>query len=175
MKQPIHKTGLWNPYVAGVLLGLVLTAAFYVMGLGLGASGLTSRSSAVIAHTVAPKVVEANDYLKRYYQPGHRHPLINWIVFQMIGVFIGGLIGSLTGKRFNATVARGPRSTIGLRLSMACLGGILVGFSSRLARGCTSGQALSGGATMVVGSWVFMLALFAAAFLAAVLVRREWL
>ena len=109
MKQPIHKTGLWNPYVAGVMLGLVLMAAFYVMGIGLGASGLTSRASAVIAHTVALNAIETNGYLKRYYQSGDRYPLINWIVFQMIGVFIGGLIGSLTCKRFNTTVARGPR------------------------------------------------------------------
>ncbi len=40
--------------------------------------------------------------------------------------------------------------------------------------GCTSGQALSGGATMVVGSWVFMMTVFATAFAAAYFVRREW-
>jgi uncharacterized protein len=43
-----------------------------------------------------------------------------------------------------------------------------------LARGCTSGQALSGGALLSVGSWVFMLALFAAGFGAARLARKLW-
>jgi uncharacterized membrane protein YedE/YeeE len=175
MKQPIHKMGLWNPYVAGIVLGLVLTAAFYVMGVGLGASGMTSRTTAVITHAAAPDTVETNGYLKRYYQPGDKYPLINWVVFQVIGLLIGGTIGSLTGKRFNLSVSRGPNASVGMRLGLACLGGILVGLSSRLARGCTSGQALSGGATMVVGSWVFMLALFATAFIAAMWVRRQWL
>ena len=38
-----------NPYVAGVGLGLVLLAAFVVMGRGLGASGAFASSSASIA------------------------------------------------------------------------------------------------------------------------------
>ena len=29
----------WNPYVSGIGLGLVLLAAFVVMGRGIGASG----------------------------------------------------------------------------------------------------------------------------------------
>ena len=33
----------WNPYVAGILLGLVLLSSFLVMGKGLGASGPANR------------------------------------------------------------------------------------------------------------------------------------
>ena len=33
----------WNPYLAGVLLGLVLLASFLIMGKGLGASGAANR------------------------------------------------------------------------------------------------------------------------------------
>ncbi|MCB1570869.1 MAG: YeeE/YedE family protein, partial [Xanthomonadales bacterium] len=53
-------------------------------------------------------------------------------------------------------------------------GGALMGVGAMLARGCTSGQALSGGAVLSVGSWVFMLALFASAYLIAPLLRRLW-
>ena len=37
-------------------------------------------------------------------------------------------------------------------------------YGARLARGCTSGQALSGGAVLSVGSWAFALAIFASAY-----------
>jgi uncharacterized membrane protein YedE/YeeE len=49
-----------------------------------------------------------------------------------------------------------------------------MGFGTRLARGCTSGLALSGGALLSVGAWVFMLAIFAAGYAVAPLVRRQW-
>jgi len=50
-----------------------------------------------------------------------------------------------------------------------------MGIGAKLARGCTSGQALTGGALLSVGSWTFVIVAFAAAFLVAPLVRRQWL
>ena len=49
-----------------------------------------------------------------------------------------------------------------------------MGFATRVARGCTSGQALTGGAMLSVGSWVFMVAIFAGAYATARLVKRQW-
>jgi len=49
-----------------------------------------------------------------------------------------------------------------------------MGFAAKLARGCTSGQALSGGALMSVGAWAFMLAVFAGGYAAAWFLRRQW-
>jgi hypothetical protein len=51
---------------------------------------------------------------------------------------------------------------------------VIVGFASRLAQGCTSGQALSGGALLLTGSMVFMLCLFAGGYATAWFVRRQW-
>jgi len=45
---------------------------------------------------------------------------------------------------------------------------------AKLARGCTSGQALSGGAVLNAGAWAFMMMVFAGAYAAAGLVRRQW-
>ena len=56
----------------------------------------------------------------------------------------------------------------------AIAGGVLMGFAARLARGCTSGQALTGGAVMAFGSWIFMLAVFAGGYVTAPLARRQW-
>ena len=60
------------------------------------------------------------------------------------------------------------------RWAYAFVGGALMGYGARLARGCTSGQALSGGAVMSVGSWAFMFAVFAGGYGLAWFVRRLW-
>ncbi len=175
MKEFEYAQGYWNPYVAGVALGLVLLLTFYLMGTGLGASGAVARTAAVVAHGVAPTAVESNGYFKEFYSGAKGSPLVNWMVFEVLGVFIGGLLGSLTAGRFKPMIARGPGAGGGLRLGLAFVGGLIGGIGTRFAMGCTSGQALSGGATMALGSWVFMMAVFAAAFIFAPVVRRQWL
>lgn len=174
MQAPEYAKGYWNPYVAGVALGLVLLLSFYLMGTGLGASGAVVRTAAVVAHQVAPDAVEQNGYFKSFFKPGKKHPFQNRIVFMVIGVFLGGFVAALTARRFKPEVGRGPTASVGLRLTLALVGGVIGGVGTRFAIGCTSGQALSGGATMAVGSWVFMMAVFATAFGAAYFVRREW-
>jgi uncharacterized membrane protein YedE/YeeE len=174
MTELEYAKGYWNPYVAGVALGLVLLLTFYLMGTGLGASGAVARTSAVIAHAAAPTAVEQNSYYKGFYKPGGKNPMNSWMVFEMLGVFIGGFVAVLTARRFNPSIGRGPSAGVGLRLTLAFFGGAIGGIGTRFAMGCTSGQALSGGATMAVGSWAFMMALFAAAFVTAYFVRREW-
>ena len=42
---------------------------------------------------------------------------------------------------------------------LGLVGGILVGFGARLADGCTSGHALSGGLQLAVSSWLFLTAM----------------
>ena len=56
----------------------------------------------------------------------------------------------------------------------AFLGGAFMGYGARLARGCTSGQALSGGAVLSVGSWAFMFAVFGGAYALAYFVKKLW-
>jgi uncharacterized membrane protein YedE/YeeE len=73
------------------------------------------------------------------------------------------------------TVEKGPKITVNRRLLFAFLGGGLMGIGAKLARGCTSGQALTGGAVLNVGSWAFMLCVFAGAYAMAYFVRRQWL
>ncbi len=174
MEEPQYAKGYWNPYVAGVALGLVLLLCFYLTGSGLGASGAVARTAAVTAHVVSPEWVEHNGYFQEFYKQSGKHPFVNQVVFMVIGVFLGGLVAVITARRFVPMVARGPNAGVGFRLSLAFVGGALGGVGTRLAMGCTSGQALSGGATMALGSWVFMMAVFGAAFVTAYFVRREW-
>ncbi len=162
----------WNPYVAGVGLGLTLLIAFVVLGTGLGASGGLARVAAVGAHVVAPEAVDANGYFGGWFESGS--PLRHYLVFMGLGTLFGGFISALAARRVRAQVERGARSSVRLRLALALGGGVLVGVASRLAQGCTSGQALTGGALLLTGSWAFTAAVFVGGFAAAWFVRKEW-
>jgi len=89
-------------------------------------------------------------------------------------VLIGGLISGLIAGRVRRTVDKGARITVSTRMIYAFGGGILIGLGSKIARGCTSGQALTGGALLSVGSWFFMIAVFASAYAVAYLFNRQW-
>lgn len=167
------ETRYWNPYLAGTGIGLTLLASFYVLGSGLGASGAFTQFLAAAGEKFAPAWTESNHYLRQYAGEG-KNPLKDWMVFQFAGVFLGGLIGALTAGRLKPEVERGPHASTWGRLLWAFAGGAMTGIAARLARGCTSGQALSGGAQLSLGSWAFMMAVFAAAFSLAYFVRRQW-
>ncbi len=163
----------WNPYLAGLGIGATLLAAFYVLGTGLGASGALTQFTAWGAQALAPGWAEANHYLKTYVADG-KNPLKDWMVFQFAGIFVGGLLGALTAGRVKPQVERGETMSAGGRLMLAFAGGAITGVAARLARGCTSGQALSGGSQLALGSWAFMMCVFAGGYLLAYFVRRQW-
>lgn len=164
----------WNPYVAGVGLGLVLLAAYVLMGRGLGASGAISSVAAMTVETVSPEHAANNAFYKGYLENGYGSPLKSWLVFEVLGVLLGGFLSAALAKRLTKKISKGPRISVQTRLWFAMAGGVLMGVGAKFARGCTSGQGLSGGAVLNVGSWVFMLAVFAAAYALAYSVRRLW-
>jgi uncharacterized membrane protein YedE/YeeE len=163
----------WNPYLAGIALGLVLLSSFLVMGFGMGASGAANRLGIFGVDLMVPGVV-SGEYFDRYLRSGS-HILDDWLVFEVIGVLLGGLVGAYSAGRMRGGVEMGERRiSPWARLGLALLGGIIMGLGARFARGCTSGQALTGGSLLSVGSWIFMMAVFAGGYLVAPLVRRQW-
>lgn len=163
-----------NPYLVGIGLGLVLLAAFVIMGRGLGASGAFSSLVASGVNQVAPDHAASNTYYQEYIGDGTVNPLKDWLVFEVLGVFVGGLISGLLAHRIKIKVEKGDRISTRNRLIFAFVGGGLMGFGAKLARGCTSGQALTGGALLNLGSWVFMMMVFAGAYGMAYFMRRQW-
>jgi uncharacterized protein len=162
-----------DPYLAGVGLGLVLLAAFVLTGHGLGASGAFATTAAGTVAAVAPDYASANAYFGRYVASPDG-PWRDWLLFEVIGVFIGGFLSAALAGRLRRDVERGAGVTIRARLVAAFAGGAVMGLGAVLARGCTSGQALTGGALLSVGSWGFMLTAFAAAYAAAPLLKGSW-
>jgi len=162
-----------HPYLGGILLGLVLFLAFFITGNGLGASGGMNRLLVVVEDAIVPEHVDTTPYLLEM-AGGDRNPLDNWVVFVTIGVVIGGAFSGWLNGRLVVETNKGPRVPVRLRWVMAFVGGAFMGYGARFARGCTSGQALSGGAVLSVGSWAFMFAVFAGAYALAYFVRRLW-
>lgn len=162
----------WSPYVAGVALGLVVTATYLVMGHGPGASGAFAHVAARVEGIVAPEHAASNAFLAGYLESGRLWA--QWIVVEVIGIALGGLLGAWSAGRLGWRLDAGPRVGAVRRLLLAFAGGATVGLASRIAQGCTSGVALSGGAVFAPGAWAFTAAFMAGGFVTAQLARRLW-
>jgi hypothetical protein len=151
-----------------------MVGAFVIAGRGIGASGFLTRSIATVQNQLLPELTEKSTYFARYFS-GPNHPLDNWLTYFAIGLVLGSIFMALVLKNWKIEVLRGDRISTAGRLMWAFAGGGFIGFAARLARGCTSGQALVGGAELMVGAWVFMLCIFAGGYLTAYLVRKQWI
>jgi hypothetical protein len=169
-----HKTKYMNPYIAGVLLGVVLLAAFYLTGRGLGASGAMKSVVVSTVETVAHNKAETSGFYAKYIS-GDQNPMKSWLVFQVLGVLVGGFLSGALAGRLKWTTERSPNISSGKRIMMAVIGGVLFGFGSQFGRGCTSGAALSGMATLSLAGFVTMMGIFGTAFLFAYFFRKNWI
>ncbi|MDH7516704.1 MAG: YeeE/YedE thiosulfate transporter family protein [Bacteroidota bacterium] len=164
-----------NAYLAGFLLGLLLTVTFYVTGRGLGASGAMKSVTVAAVQAVAPQHTQETHFYQEYRNEHGGNPLKAWLVFEVIGVFLGAFLSGLLSNRLNLTLERGPRTMTKVRIMGALVGGALFGFGAQLARGCTSGAALSGMAVLSTGGILTMVAIFGGAYAFAYFFRKLWL
>jgi len=164
-----------NPYLGGVLLGLVLLAANFVSGRGLGASGAVKSVVATTIEAVDKDAVSTMPFMAEYAGSPSGNPMKAWLGLQMLGVIVGGcLAGAVAGRR-KLKVEHSPKITSKRRLVFALAGGILFGLGSQLGRGSTTCSALSGMAVLSLGGFVTMMAIFGTAFALAYFFRRNWI
>lgn len=164
----------WPWWQAGLLLGLLSIVTFYTADYYLSTSTTFSRAAGMLVGLVAPEHVAANAYWQKV------KPVVDWQFMLVIGIPIGAYLAArlsqgivhfstqlpdLWVSRFGTS--RGQRWVVGI------LGGILVGFGARLADGCTSGHALSGGLQLAASSWLFLVAMMLSGVITARLVFRR--
>lgn len=164
---------LWSPLLAGIALGLVLLMTFLITGHGLGASGFFTRFTAWLGGELMRPATLANAYLGPFLKAA-TGPLANWISWEIVGVMIGALLAAAAGGRFRLRLDGAKNVGGGSRILFALAGGVLSGFGARLARGCTSGLGLSGGATLAVAAFLFLIGFFIGGIVIGYLVRRAW-
>jgi uncharacterized membrane protein YedE/YeeE len=164
-----------NPYLGGVLLGLLVLVTVFITGRGLGASGAVKSAVVTTSNTVAPKATEANAYMCQVLSDGHS-PMNSWLVFETLGLLLGGILsGIVFGRMKKFRIDKGPQISNRKRLILALIGGALFGLGSQFGRGCTSGAALSGTATFALGGVIVMFSIFGTGYLVAYFFRKFWI
>jgi len=170
----MDKSKYMNPYLAGILLGLVLLSAMFLSGRGLGASGGIKYTVVAIVGAVDKQHAMDSPFYSKYFENGER-PLKNWLAFEVFGMVLGGFISGALSHRLKFKVEKSPEISNKKRLLFAFLGGTFFVYGAQLARGCTSGAALSGMAVLSVAGFVTMIAIFGSAYLFAWFFRKLWI
>lgn len=164
-----------NPYLGGVLLGLLILLTIYITGRGLGASGAIKSAVVSTSNTIAPSATQANAYMGQFVSDDHS-PMYTWLVFESLGVLLGGLLsGLIFGRVGKFRTDHGPKITAKKRWLLALLGGALFGIGSQFGRGCTSGAALSGSATFAFGGVIVLFGIFGTGYVIAYFFRKLWI
>ncbi|MBA4409075.1 MAG: YeeE/YedE thiosulfate transporter family protein [Bacteroidota bacterium] len=174
--KTIKKDGSFylNPYLGGVILGTVLLLSFYISGRGLGASGAVKNTVAATVNDIAPQHVQQSAYYSQF-AGVDKKPLSNWLIYEVLGVLAGAFISGIIFNRLKLKVEHSPKITSRRRLLFTLAGGLIFGFGAQLARGCTSGAALSGMAVLSLGGYITMVAIFGTAFVVAWVLRKNWI
>jgi len=153
----------WKPYLAGAGLGVLSWVVFVVVDDPLG---VTTSFAAVAGYVAIPflgaDAVAQNSYWKA------TPPSLNYGALFLVGVILGALASALARRKFRIeTVPEVWRARFGAspmkRFSWAFLAGALEMYGARMAGGCTSGHALSGGMQLALSSWIFTIVIFATA------------
>jgi len=164
-----------NPYLGGVLLGMLILLTVYITGRGLGASGAIKSAVVSTSNTIAPSATQANAYMGKFVSDD-QSPMYTWLVFESLGVLLGGLLsGLIFGRVKKFRTDKGPNITNKKRWILALIGGALFGIGSQFGRGCTSGAALSGSATFALGGVIVMLGIFGTGYVIAYFFRKFWI
>jgi hypothetical protein len=161
----------WSPYIVGAGIGVLSWITWLISNEPIGCSTSFSRIAGMIEKLFRGKKVEK----KLYYQ--EVKPEIDWQMMLVIGVVIGALISSLLSGDFRLQWIPSVWSlTFGdnmvLRLAAGFAGGILLGFGSRWADGCTSGHGISGTMQLAVSSWISAICFFIGGILMAQLLFK---
>jgi hypothetical protein len=149
----------WSPYAVGIGIGILSWITWLISRKPIGCSTSFARLAGMIEKRIRGKKVED----KLYYQ--EVKPVVDWQWMLVAGMVVGALISSLLSGDFGwqwipAQWAAAFGTNALLRVVVALLGGILLGFGARWAGGCTSGHGISGTMQLAISSWISAICFF---------------
>lgn len=156
--QPIH----WA--LAGAVIALVTLTLLFVANRRLGvSSGLEDICSLVLE--------------RPYFRRGAVTNGRTWRLPFLVGMLGGGFLSALLGGGWTATWALGMLDrTLALgpagKLAWMFVGGLFVGFGTRLANGCTSGHGIFGNSNFELPSFIATCSFMAAGIVTTNLIYR---
>jgi len=156
----------WSPYVVGVGIGLLSWLTWLISSKPLGCSTTFARTAGMIEKAVRGEQVAQKPYYQKV------KPVIDWQWMLVVGMVIGAFVSALISGDFAlrwvpSRWAAAFGSGVGLRLVVALVGGVLLGFGARWAGGCTSGHGISGTMQLAVSSWISAICFFIGGIIAA--------
>jgi len=169
-----NKNTYINPYVGGVLIGLLIIAAYYFSGEGLGSSGGFRDLAIGAIDTVAPEYAKNNAFVAPHVG-GAESPTHTWLVYELLGVMFGAIISGAIFGRLKFMVGKAPHITNNKRLKYALIGGVIWGVGTQLGRGCTSGLVLSGIGVNSLSGYIGLAGIFGFGFIFAFIFKKIWI
>ena len=129
-------TEYWDFWIGGLLIALVATIITFITGKFLGVTrGYASLCSLFSRH--------------KYFQRPELGGTFGYRTLFALGIIIGGFLAALSHTGFDPTFAYGEfdrlwGDSIWVKAVVLIFGGFLWGYGARMARGCTSGNSISG-------------------------------
>lgn len=149
----------WSPYAAGIGIGILSWFSFLVCRKPIACSTSFAKTSGMIERLFLGKGVEEKPYYRKI------GLAVDWQWMLVVGIVIGSLISALLSGGFRwlwvpslwaAAFGDNPL----LRVTVALVGGLCIGFGARWAGGCTSGHGISGTLQLAVSSWISAVCFF---------------
>lgn len=144
----------WPFWIGGILLGIINVVLLAVTGISWQiASGFLLWGVGVLQWLgLEPFQWEYFSHFKYYYEPiiNQGNVFINQYTLLNIGVILGSLVATLCASQFKWKKIKSKK-----RALFALLGGILMGYGTRLAVGCNIGAFFSGIPSFSLHGWVF--------------------
>jgi len=150
------------------------------MDKALGTSTTMVRAAGAVEGVVAREHAESNAYFAKYLVSTayKANAVVDWqfalVLMLIVGAFVARKLGKVAAPPAVPQTwenAFGPSRL--KRYAGAFLGGVLLLFGARLAGGCTSGHAISGGLQLAVSSYLFLGAMFVAGVVTAIPLLRQ--
>jgi uncharacterized membrane protein YedE/YeeE len=168
------KTHRWNPYLVGMLIGVLSILAFSLADKPIGIStGIAQAAGACALPLIGTDGVAANTYWAKKAVPAWDYGSLF-----VLGTLFGALVSAVVSGSFKLeslpTIWRERfGSSVMKRFVAAFLGGGVLIFGARLADGCTSGHGISGSLQLAVSSWTFFIVMFASGIATAFILFRR--
>ena len=168
------KSHRWNPYLVGVLIGVLSILTFSLADKPIGIStGIAQAAGACAMPVMGADGVAANTYWAKKAVPAWDYGSLF-----VLGTLFGALVSAVVSGSFKLesvpTIWRERfGSSVMKRFVAAFLGGAVLIFGARLADGCTSGHGISGALQLAVSSWTFFIAMFASGIVTAFILFRR--
>jgi len=150
----------WSPYAVGAGIGILSWFTWLLSNEPIGCSTTFARSAGMFDRLFRGSRVEERPYFQEV------KPVVDWQFMLVIAIIIGAFVSSMISGDFTMQwIPPVWRFHLGdsiiLRLIIGFTSGILLGFGSRWADGCTSGHGISGAMQLAVSSWISAICFFA--------------